>query len=87
MTARSSEALEILRAVWRGQGQGAEDLDDADCGQQGCKKMAEVGFDGFGAGEQDPKAAWRETLAREGKLTATEGSIRDLVMGHPQPRS
>jgi hypothetical protein len=87
MTARSSEALEILREVWRGRGQTAEDLDDADCAQKTCKKMADVGFDGFGAGEQDPKAAWRETLARDGKLTASEGSVRDLVMGHAQSRS
>jgi hypothetical protein len=86
MTAQSSEALEVLRELWRGQGQGAADLDD-DCGQKSCKKMADVGFDDFGAGEQDLNAAWRERLAREGKLTATDGSVRDLVMGHEQARS
>lgn len=86
MTARSSEALDILREVWRGQGQDAGDLDDADCAQKSCKRMADVGFDGFGAGEQDLNAAWRARLEREGKLTQAGGSIRDLVLGHPQPR-
>ncbi len=87
MTARSSDALEILREVWRGQGQGAEDLDDADCGQKSCKKMADVGFDDFGAGEQDLNTAWRARLEQEGKLAETGGSIRDLVLGHEPSRS
>jgi hypothetical protein len=86
MTARSSEALEILREVWRGQGQGAADLDD-DCGQKSCKKMADVGFDDFGAGEEDLNAAWRARLEREGKLADTGGSIRDLVTGRAQSSS
>jgi len=30
--------------------------------------------------------AWRERLAREGKLSASEGSIRDLVLGSSDPR-
>ncbi len=83
MTARSGDALEVLREVWRSRGQSAEDLDDAECGQKECKRMADVGFDDFAAGAPDPAAAWRATLAREGKLTPAGGTVRDLVMGPP----
>jgi uncharacterized protein (DUF2147 family) len=81
MSAESAEALDVLREIWRGQGQTAVNLDD-DCGQKTCKKMddAGVGFDDF-APDGDKVAAWRATLAREGKLRRSGGSVRDLVMG------
>jgi hypothetical protein len=41
--------------------------------------MKDVTFDGFGAPGTDLKDAWRERLAREGKLGA--GSLGDLVNG------
>jgi hypothetical protein len=83
MTAERDEALEVLRAVWRGQGQAAEDLDDAAGTEKTCKRMSEagVGFEDFGEGENDPKQAWRARLAREGKLSQPGGSVRDLVLG------
>ena len=81
MSAESAEALGVLREIWRGQGQTAVDLDE-ECGQKTCKKMddAGVGFDDF-APDGDRTAAWRATLAREGKLSRSGGSVRDLVMG------
>jgi hypothetical protein len=83
MTARSSEALEVLREVWRSRGQDAEDLSDDDCAQKECKRMADVGFDDFAAGAPDPAAAWRTRLEREGKLAPAGGTVRDLVVGPP----
>lgn len=80
------EALEVLRAVWRGQGQAATDLDDAAGGAKSCKKMADVGFDDFAGGDSDLTAAWRATLEREGKLQPSAGSIRELVLGPAQDR-
>jgi uncharacterized protein (DUF2147 family) len=81
MSAESAEALEVLREIWRGQGQTAAGL-DAECGQKTCKKMddAGVGFDDY-APDGDRVSAWRATLAREGKLSRSGGSVRDLVMG------
>jgi hypothetical protein len=79
MSAEHDEALDVLRAVWRGQGQAAADLADEPEGKS-CKRMADVGFDEFAAGEPDLTTAWRETLQREGKLRADAGSLRDLVM-------
>ncbi len=81
MGAESAEALEVLREVWRSQGQTADDLDD--CGEKSCKRMTDagVGFEDF-AGESDADRieAWRARLVREGKLSSG-GSVRDLVLG------
>jgi hypothetical protein len=82
MSTESADALEVLREVWRSQGQTADDLDD--CGEKSCKRMTDagVGFDDF-AGERDIDriAAWRDRLEREGKLSEAGGSVRDLVLG------
>ena len=89
MTAEQDEALEVLRAVWRGQGQAAQDLDEAVDTGKACKRMSDagVGFEDFGGGEADLRDAWRATLAREGKLRAASGSVRDLVLGPAESRS
>jgi hypothetical protein len=82
MSAERAEALEVLREVWRSQGQTAADLDDGS-EQKTCRRMADagVGFDEFaaGAGQEDRSAAWRARLEREGKLGDT--SLRDIVLG------
>jgi hypothetical protein len=89
MTAEQDEALQVLRAVWRGRRQAAQDLDEAADTGKACKRMTEagVGFEGFGDGEADLRDAWRATLAREGKLRAAGGSVRDLVLGQADSRS
>ena len=81
MTAKSAEALQVLREIWHSQEQTSADLDDA-CEQKTCKRMddAGVGFDDF-AEDGDLAAAWRAKLAREGKLSDSPGSVRDLVLG------
>ena len=88
MSAESGEALDVLRNVWRSNGQGAANLDDPTAEQKSCKRMADagVGYDDFGAGEQDLPAAWRHRLEREGKLDRSGGTIRDLVMGSGETR-
>jgi hypothetical protein len=86
MSAEGADGLEVLREVWRNQGQEAEDLDDGSEAKS-CKRMADagVGFDDF-AGEEpgsvvDLAAAWRSRLRREGKYNAAGGTIRDLILG------
>jgi hypothetical protein len=82
MSADSVEALDVLRAIWRGHGQTAAEL-GADSEQKSCKRMDEagVGYDDFAAGEGDLRTAWRARLEREGKLNPSGGTIRDLVLG------
>jgi hypothetical protein len=88
MSAESGEALDVLRNVWRSNGQSAADLDDPSGELKSCKRMddAGVGYQDFAAGEEDLNAAWRTRLEREGKLDPTGGTIRDLVMGPAETR-
>ena len=75
------EAVDVLRAVWAADGQSAADLDD-DCGPtKSCKNMKDITFDGMAEPGSDLGSAWRERLKREGKLSTSSGSVRDLVLG------
>jgi hypothetical protein len=86
MGAAQDDALEVMRAVWRGQGQAADAVgDEADI--KSCKRMADVGFEEFGEGAAELRQAWRDRLAREGKLSPAGGSVRDLVLGPAEPAS
>ncbi len=79
------EALEVLRAVWSGQGQGVADVDEA-CGiNTPCKAAGQMGFEGLADETGDVAAAWKATLAREGKLGKEGESIRDVVFGSQSP--
>jgi hypothetical protein len=85
MAYQPDEAIEVLRAVWAADGQG-EDLDEA-CGPtKSCKNMTDVTFDGYAEPGSDLSEAWRERLRREGKLSTSGGSIRDLVLGSSEHR-
>ena len=86
MSADADEALEVLREVWRSSGQRSVQVDDATADGKSCKRMQDVGFDDFAAGEPDLRSAWRARLEREGKL-AGAGSVRDLVLGSSEPRA
>ena len=84
MTHQSDDARDVLRVVWAAQaaqGESSADLDD-DCGPtKSCKNMQNVSFDGLAEPGTDLSGAWRERLAREGKLSTAGGSVRDLVFG------
>jgi hypothetical protein len=83
---QSDEALDVLRGVWDGQGQSRADLEES-CGpKKVCKNMVNVGFDGLAGPGGDLRAAWRDRLQREGKLSSDTGSIRDLVLGPQEAR-
>lgn len=83
MSAEPGDALDVLRAIWRGQGQTSANIDGEASDNKSCKRMADagVGFDDFAAGNEDLTAAWQARLQREGKLSPSGGSIRDLVLG------
>ena len=86
MSDQPDEALEVLRGVWSAQQQTAADLDD-DCGStRTCKKMADVGFGGLASPDEDLRSAWRNQLAREGKLNTGGRSVADLVLGPDESR-
>jgi hypothetical protein len=78
MSGEPDEALEVLRGIWSAQGQTSADLDDIGTAKS-CKRMADVGFGELGGAEYDVRAAWRDRLEREGKLS-NGGTVADLVM-------
>jgi hypothetical protein len=83
---RPDEVRTVLRAVWAAQGESSKDFDE-DCGPtKSCKNMVGVSFDGLAEPGSDLRTAWREKLEREGKLSKSEGSIRDLVLGSGESR-
>jgi hypothetical protein len=85
MTDQPADAVEVLRSVWAVEGASSADLDD-DCGPtKSCKNMKDVSFDGFAEPGTDLREAWRRKLEREGKLSTTGDSIRDLVLGSAPP--
>ncbi len=84
MTQGSDEALEVLRAVWAAQAAQGADLDEHCSPTKNCKNMQDVTFDGFAGPGSDLRGAWRDKLAREGKLSTAGGSIRDLVLGRDE---
>jgi hypothetical protein len=86
MTEQPSDGVEVLRSVWAVEGTSGAALED-DCGPtKSCKNMKEITFDGFAEPGSDLGQAWRSKLEREGKLSTTGHSIRDLVLGTDQPR-
>jgi hypothetical protein len=82
MSGEPDEALGVLRGIWSAQGQTSADLDEIGTGKS-CKRMADVGFGDVDGAEDDLRAAWRDRLEREGKLS-TGGSVADLVLGPAQ---
>jgi len=81
MAHQPDNAVDVLRAVWAADGQGSAELDEA-CGPtKSCRNMKDVSFDGMAEPGSDLRAAWRDKLQREGKLSSSGGSIRELVLG------
>ncbi|WP_426565910.1 hypothetical protein ACPPVT_04915 [Angustibacter sp. McL0619] len=77
----ADDTVEVLRTVWAAQDPVAAAADD-DCGPtKSCRNMKDVSFDGFAEPGSDIGAAWRAKLQREGKLSTSGASVRDLVLG------
>ncbi|MGI9196485.1 MAG: hypothetical protein ACR2KE_03385 [Candidatus Nanopelagicales bacterium] len=80
MSAESEAAAGMLRSVWQQAPEAVAEI-DAECSPtKACRNMKDITFDGFAEEEgADLATAWRNTLAREGKLGT--GSVADLVFG------
>jgi hypothetical protein len=90
MTHEPDDAVDVLRSVWTADAL-AEGRTSADrgvaCGPtKACKNMQHVSFDGLAEPGSDLRQAWRDKLAREGKLSTSGDSIRDLVLGSGEAR-
>lgn len=83
MTVRDETTGELLASVWQ-VAPSEVDLDEDCSPSKVCRNMRDVTFDGFGDPGTDPAAAWKEVLAREGKLDESAGSLRGLVFGEDE---
>jgi hypothetical protein len=80
MSDQHDDAVDVLRAVWAADDTTADALDELRPAKA-CKNMKHVSFDGLAEPGSDLREAWRDRLEREGKLSKSGGSIRDLVFG------
>jgi hypothetical protein len=85
MSDDASDAGAVLRSVWAATGGAADQLDEALRPPKPCRNMKDVSFDGMAEPGTDLREAWRNRLAREGKLSTAGGSVRDLVLGSDHP--
>lgn len=80
MTAQPVDGRDVLRSIWAAEGQ-AVDLDEDCSPNKSCRNMKDVTFDGYAEPGSDLGSAWRAKLAREGKLSPSGETIRELVLG------
>jgi hypothetical protein len=80
MTDDATDERRVLRSIWAAEGQRL-DVDEDVSPTKACRNMKDVTFDGLAEPGSDLQSAWKDRLAREGKLSPTGGSIRDLVLG------
>lgn len=78
MTDESSDAGRVLMSIWQQAPEGIAELDE-ECGPtKACRNMKDVTFDGFAEEGVDMATAWKNKLAREGKLAGQ--SLADLML-------
>jgi hypothetical protein len=85
MTDQPEDVRSVLRAMWSADGERVADADEDFLAKKPCKNMKDVSFDGMAEPGSDLRSAWRDRLAREGKLSISGQSIRDLVLGADAP--
>lgn len=83
MTVHDETTAEVLQSVWMVSHDHFE-LDEDCSPTKPCRNMRGVTFDGYADEGADIGAAWRAKLAQEGKLTSTEGTLRDLILGQDE---
>jgi hypothetical protein len=81
MATDGDEAKQVLTSVWQSHGDPGVTLDEDCSPTKQCRNMQSITFEDFATEGGDIRAAWRERLAREGKLNASGATIRDLVFG------
>jgi hypothetical protein len=80
------KALTVLRGIWTAQRQSAADITPGS--GKVCRNMKNIGFGGVDEGgstagpvDDDQRVAWRERLAREGKVAPGSTTLRELLLG------
>jgi hypothetical protein len=77
MSLESEQAAATLRGIWQHTPEAVADLETECSPTKVCRNMKDITFDGYATDGEDMATAWRNTLAREGKLSGN--SLADLV--------
>jgi hypothetical protein len=77
----SSETVDVLRAAWAASGSDQAVIDETSGPKKVCRNARSFSFDGYAEPGTDLRSAWQERLRREGKLSTSGASVRDLVLG------
>ena len=80
MSDDATDERQVLRSIWAAEGQRLDVAEDVSP-TKACRNMKDVTFDGLAEPGSDLTTAWKDRLAREGKLSTSGDSIRDLVLG------
>lgn len=83
MTGQDDTTADVLRSIWINSHDHVE-MDDDCSPTKSCRNMKDVTFDGYAEPGSDLGAAWRAKLAREGKLSQTATSLRELILGQDE---
>ncbi|HWO68929.1 MAG TPA: hypothetical protein VNO31_53755 [Umezawaea sp.] len=85
MGRESEGAKQVLRDIWRADPRSTADL-EAELGHgKSCRAMKHVGFGGGAEPvDDDLRAAWRDRLAREGKLRDDGRTVAELLKHDPR---
>ena len=83
MTDISPDPMQVLRTVLETDNDALSEIDEECSPTKTCRNMVGVTFDGFAEPGSDIGAAWRQKLAREGKLRTSGESLRDFVLRSP----
>ncbi|HTW21336.1 MAG TPA: hypothetical protein VME70_14120 [Mycobacteriales bacterium] len=81
MDEQPDDVRSVLRALWAADGSADADVDAEFAAQKPCRNMKDFSFDGMAEPGSDLRAVWRDRLEREGKLSTSGQSVRDLVLG------
>ena len=77
----TDDAVGVLRSIWQVDSEDASDVGEL-CGNTAvCRNMKDVSFEEMVGQGTDLRTAWREQLARDGKLDTSAVTIGDIVAG------
>jgi len=77
----SDDSKAVLTTLWAATTPTGITIDEDCSPTKQCRNMKDITFDGYAPEGTDMKAAWKDLLAREGKLHPGAETIRDLVLG------
>ena len=81
MTTNADDPRDLLRTLWTADDEQEAALDEDCSPTRVCRNAREFSFEGIAEDGADLATAWREKLEREGKLSTSGESLRELVFG------